>query len=337
MRSYARILSSFALSTLGALSIVLPTTSMLSTSVWAGQPEKPECVAPAKPGGGFDLTCRIALTTFDVTKTLTNPMRVTYLPGGVGAVAYNQFNSVRTSDGNAIVAFSTGSILNIAEGKWGEWTEKDARWVATAGTDYGAIVVRGDSPYKTFQDLMDAWKKNPSSIVVGAGGSVGGQDWMKVALLFRKAGLDPRKMRYVAFEGGGDAMANLLGGSIQVMPGDVGEMRSHLETGEMRVLAVLSPERLPAPFGSIPTAKEQGYDVEWGIVRGFYMGKHVSDEAYNTYVDAFRKIFATPEFRRIQEEQGLFPLEKSGDELAAYIHDQTAQMRALAKDAGLIQ
>lgn len=324
---------------LGALvaTTTLATMAAIPTVSFAAQPEKPECVAPAKPGGGFDLTCRIAMSALEATKALDKPMSVTYLPGGVGAVAYNLFNTVRAGDPNAIVAFSTGSVLNIAESKWGEWTEKDVRWVASAGADYGAIVVKADSPYKTLDDLIAAWKKDPGSVVVGAGGSVGGQDWMKTALLFKDVGLDPRKMRYVAFEGGGDATANLLGGTIQMMPGDVSEMRPHLEAGTMRILAVLAPRRLPAPYDAIPTAKELGHDIEWTIFRGFYMGKNTSDEAYNFYVDAFKKAYGTEEFKKIREEKGLFPFSLAGADLDKYVHAKTAEMRVIAKEAGLIQ
>ncbi|HPY40406.1 MAG TPA: tripartite tricarboxylate transporter substrate-binding protein [Thiolinea sp.] len=167
----------------------------LPTAVFAANPEKPECVAPAKPGGGFDLTCRIIQTGMLEAKTLEAPMQVTFMPGGIGAVAYNLFNTTRTDDPNAVVAFSSGSLLNIATGKYGEWTEKDVRWVATAGTDYGAVVVKADSPYKDLKSLMEALKADPTSVIVGAGGSVGSQDWMKAALLMKAVGADAKKMR----------------------------------------------------------------------------------------------------------------------------------------------
>ncbi len=136
---------------------------------------------------------------------------------------------------------------------------------------------------------------------------------MKAALLLKSIGAEPRAMRYVAFDGGGDAIAGLLGGSIEVYMGDVGEMTPHLEAGTMRILAVMSEERLPEPFAEFPTAIEQGYDVEWTILRGFYMGKDVSDEDYQTWVDAFDAAYATEEFAQIQKDRGLLPLNISGE------------------------
>jgi putative tricarboxylic transport membrane protein len=296
---------------------------------------KPECIAPANPGGGFDLTCRVAQTGLE--SHITSPVQVTFMPGGIGAVAFNQFNTNRTDDASAIVAFSTGSLLNLILGKYGDYSEKDVRWLATAGADFGAVVVRADSPYQSLKDVMDALSSNPGGVVVGAGGSVGSQDWMKGALLVRAAGGKPMDMRYVAFDGGGDAIAALLGGSIEVYTGDVGEMVPHLESGDMRILATLSPERLDAPFDQFPTAKEEGYDVEWTIMRGFYMGKNVSDADYQKWVDAFDAAYASEEFAKVQAEKGLLPLNMSGDELTASIEKTLGELRVIAKEAGLIQ
>lgn len=295
---------------------------------------RPECVAPANPGGGFDLTCRIAQTGLE--SQLGTAMEVSFMPGGIGAVAYSLFNTTRTDDGSAIVAFSTGSLLNIATGKYGEFDENDVRWVGTAGADFGAVIVRADSPYQDLATLMADFAADPASVVIGAGGSVGSQDWMKAALLLRGAGGDPRAMRYVAFDGGGDAIAALLGGSIGVYTGDMGEMTPHLEAGTMRVLASMSPDRLDGVFADIPTAKEQGFDVEWTIMRGFYMGGSVSDDDYNAWVDAFNAAYATPEFAAVQEERGLLPLNLAGDDLTAAIATNMDLLRTIATEAGLI-
>lgn len=299
------------------------------------QIDNPECVAPAKPGGGFDLTCRIAQS--GLAPHVAAPIQVTFMPGGIGAVAYNMFNTTRTDDGSAIVAFSTGSLLNIVTGKYGAFTENDVRWVGTAGADFGAVVVRADSAYQDLAGLMADFAADPASVVVGAGGSVGSQDWMKGALLLRAAGASPRDMRYVAFDGGGDAIAALLGGSIGLYMGDIGEMVPHIEAGQMRILAVMSPERLEAPFAEIPTAKEQGFDVEWTILRGYYMGGDVSDADYRKWVDAFEAAYATEAFAQVQKDKGLLPLNLAGDALQASIIERVKVLREVATEAGLIQ
>jgi len=297
--------------------------------------EKPECVAPAKPGGGFDLTCRIAQT--GLKDQLSGPMQVSFMPGGIGAVAINVFNTIRTDDPGAIVAFSSGSLLNMATGKYGEWGADDVRFLATAGADFGAVIVKSDSPFQSLDDIMAKVQSDPGSIIFGAGGSVGSQDWMKAALLLKSRDLDPKQMRYVAMDGGGEAIAGLLGGYIEVYLGDVGEMVSHLDSGDMRILAVLSPERLPEPFAQFPTAIELGYDAEWTIMRGYYMGKNVSDEAYDAWVDAFNAAYQTEDFAKIQKEKGLMPLNIAGEKLDTDVKARVEKMRVIAAEAGLIE
>jgi len=301
----------------------------------AGGPSRPECIAPAKPGGGFDLTCRIAQA--GLSTVLDRPLQVTFMPRGVGAVAFALFNTARTDDGNAIVAFSTGSLLNIVTGKFGQWTEDDIRFVATVGSDFGVIVVRGDSGYRSLHALMSDLAGAPGSLVIGAGGSVGSQDWMKAALLLRSVRRDPREMRYVSFDGGGEAATALQGGHIDVFAGDFGEMKSHLDDGKFRVLAVLSEERLAPPYAAIPTALEQGYDVVWRVVRGFYVGGDVAAEDYDFWVDAFQRAFATPEFAALQRDLGLIPFNRAGAQVQAEIAQQVVAMRRLAREMGLVR
>ena len=283
------------------------------SGVQAQQPSKPECIAPAQPGGGFDLTCRVAVNGFLETKLLENAMRTIYMPGGVGAVAYNHIVAQRPGDGNAIAAFSGGSLLNLAQGKFGKYSVEDVRWLASIGSDYGVAIVRNDSPYQDLKSLMEAFKADPSKIVLGAGGSVGGQDWMKAALTARAADVDFRKMRFVAFEGGGEAMTALRGGHIQAYMGDAAEAHTMLEGGApIRVLAVFNDKRLDGALADIPTAKEQGFDIEWPIIRGFYVGPKVSDEQYQWWVQAFDRLMKTPEFARLHTQQGLFTFNISG-------------------------
>ena len=298
-------------------------------------PTHPECIAPSKPGGGFDLTCKLAQKGFMESKLLSQPLRVSYQPGGIGAVAYNTIVTQRADDNNLIIAFSGGSLLNLAQGKFGRYTENDVRWVASIGSDYGMIAVRGDSPYHSLADLVGALKKDPAAVVFGAGGTVGSQDWMKSVLIAREAGVDYRAMRYVAFEGGGEAQTALLGGHIQAYSGDISEVQGMLESGRLRVLAVLSDERLPAPYDRVPTAKEQGYDVTWPIIRGFYTGPKVSGAAYRWWVQRFDKLVADPHFATLRHQLGMFPYHKTGADLDAVIKARMAHYRSLVKDFGL--
>ena len=303
----------------------------------AFDPRAPECVAPANPGGGFDLTCRIASESFRATGQIGKPVGVRFMPGGVGALAFDHVTTDGRSDRDSIYAFSSGSVLNIVRGEFGQGsTENDVRWLASAGADFGAIVVRSDSPWRNLHQLMEAISEDPSQFTVGAAGAPGGQDWMKAALLMQEAGANPRLMNYREYEGGGSAIGALLRGEIDFYPGDVSELKNEVESETLRILAVLSTERLPGEFSRIPTAIEQGYDVEWTIYRGYYLGPDASDESYAWWTSQFRRLQSTPEFARIRDDRGLFPFSMAGQEFDRYVKDRAEELRSLARAAGLI-
>jgi putative tricarboxylic transport membrane protein len=302
----------------------------------AGALEKTECIAPAKPGGGFDLTCKLVQSALVEGKYIADPMRVTYMPGGIGAVAYNTVVAQRPDSANTLVAFSGGSLLNLAQGKFGRYSENDVRWLAAIGTDYGAVVVAENSPFKSLKDVMAAMKADPTKVVLGAGGTVGSQDWMKAALTARAGGVNPKAMRYVAFEGGGEALTALQGGHIHVFTGDAAEAMQQIKAGaKVRLLAVMHDKRLAGDMAAIPTASEQGFDVQWPIIRGFYLGPKVSDADYKVWADTFSKMMATPAYNALRAERGLFPLAMTGPELDAYVKKQVAGYRKLADEFGL--
>ncbi|MGE6320231.1 Bug family tripartite tricarboxylate transporter substrate binding protein [Pseudomonas oryzihabitans] len=323
--------------TLRNLTLTLAASLLLSSQAMA-EPKRPECIAPASPGGGFDLTCKLAQSALVESKLLEKPMRVTYMPGGVGAVAYNTVVAQRPAEGGTIVAFSSGSLLNLAQGKFGRFDERAVKWLAAVGTSYGAIAVKADSPYKTLGDLVEALKKDPSKVVIGSGGTVGSQDWMQTALIAKAAGVNPKDLRYVALEGGGEIATALLGGHIQVGSTDISDSMPHVESGNMRLLAVFAEERLDEPaMKDIPTAKEQGFDIVWPVVRGYYLGPKVSDEDYNWWKTSFDKLLASDEFAKLRDQRELFPFAMTGPELDAYVQKEVARYRGMAKEFGLIQ
>ena len=288
---------------------------LFTASAWAAEaPSRTECIAPAKPGGGFDLTCKLIQVSLMETGAIQKPMRVTYMPGGVGAVAYNAIVAQRPGEPGTVVAFSGGSLLNLAQGKFGRYGVDDVRWLASVGTDYGMI---------------------PASIVIGAGASIGSQDWMRAALLAQKANVDPHKMRYVAFEGGGEPVTALLGNHVQAVSGDLSEMVPYLQGNKIRVLAVFANERLPGALADVPTAKEQGYDLVWPIIRGFFVGPKVSDADYQWWVAEFTRLQQTDAFKKQRELRGLFEFNLNGKELDAYVKEQVEEYRLQAKSFGL--
>ncbi|MCZ7465398.1 tripartite tricarboxylate transporter substrate-binding protein [Rhizobium rhizogenes] len=307
-----------------------------SPSITLAEPKNPECIAPAQPGGGFDITCKLAQATLQQSGAVKSQVRVSYMPGGIGAVAYNAIVGQRRAEPGTIVAYSAGSLLNIAQGKFGAFTEKDVRWVATIGTDYGAVVVQADSPYKSLSDLMSAIKQDPTSVIIGAGGTIGSQDWMKAAMAARAAGIDYKTMRFVAFEGGGDCATALHGGHVNVCMNDVGDSQAAIDGGApLKLLAIFSEERLPGKLAEVQTAREQGFDILWPIARGFYVGPDVSYEDYKWWSDAFAATMKSANYAAALQQRNLFPLPMAGAETTAFVEERVAAYKKLAADFGL--
>jgi putative tricarboxylic transport membrane protein len=309
--------------------------ALISALPASAEPAKPECLAGAKPGGGFDLTCRLLGAALQNAGLIKVPMAVTYMEGGVGAVAYNHVIGTRPGDPDLVVAASSGSALLIAQKKFGQYDVNAVRWVGALGADYGVLAVATDSPIKSLKDLVTEFGKNPAGFPVGGGGAVGSQDWMKMALVAKAAGVDARKMRYAALEGGGAVTTALQGGHIKIGSGDAAEMVKLVEAGKVRLLAVMSDKRLTGPLADVPTAKEQGYDINWPIWRGVYVGPKVSDADYAWWADALKKLAASPEFAKEQASRGLYPYPVFGADFDKQVKADVVRFKALADEAGL--
>jgi putative tricarboxylic transport membrane protein len=295
-----------------------------------------ECLVPSKPGGAMDLTCKLAQKALQA-KPGAPRLKLSYLPGGIGAVAWHTMVSQRRAEPDTLVAFSGGSLLNLAQGKFGKASPDDVRWVAALGVDYGVIAVPADSPYRSLRDLMDALRRDPEKIVIGMSGTIGSQDWMKMALLARQAGLDPRQLRFVALEGGGEEFVAMQAGYVQVVSSDVSETALYTASGRVRVLAVLSDKRLTGAMAGVPTAREQGYDLVWPLIRGILMGPDVSDADYRRWVQAFDRIESAPEFAQMRAQIGLYPLTLTGDALTRYIRQAVADYKRQARQFNLVR
>lgn len=295
-----------------------------------------DCVIPAKAGGGFELTCALARDALQAVRPSRPPLAQRYLPGGIGAVAFDRIATGQLGGPGTLVAFSSGSLLNLAQGRFGPHPPSAVRWIATLGTDYGVIAVHRDSPYQRLQDLVAALRQDPSRMAFGAGGTVGSQDWVKAALLVRAAGRDHKAMRFVSFEGGGDALGALQGKHVDVFPGDAAEALQAIAGGAaVRLLAVLSESRLGGALTGVPTAREQGVDIVWPTVRGLYLSANAPDAAARAWTTAFCEATGAPGYAALRERHGLYPFALTGAALDGYVQARIKTYQALADELGL--
>lgn len=296
-----------------------------------------ECVAPANPGGGWDFTCRqIGKIMFDIG-AVDQPIQVTNMAGGGGGLAYSYVVSERNDAADLIVAASSATATRLAQNAYAGMTADQVRFVGAIGIDPGVIVVAADSPYMNLGDLVDAVVADPSSVTFAGGSAVGGFDHLKPLMLLQRAGLtDITTVKYIGLDGGGDAITQTIGGFTQAMTGDMSEVVGFLAAGDIRVLAVLTSERVQG-FDDIPTAVEQGYDVVAGNWRGLYIPRGVSDETFQMWAGRLQQVADSDEWAEAMAANGLAPFTLVGDDFQGYIDNLIVEIRQMSKDIGVIQ
>lgn len=320
------------------LALALAATAFLAGPGQAFEPSNTECIAPAAPGGGWDFTCRQTAKVLQDLKLVPGTMQVTNLAGGGGGVAYAEVVSKRSKDDNLLVAASSATATRLATGAFPGNTMDQMRWVGSIGADYGVIAVAKASPIKTLPELFDKIKADPTSVAIAGGSAVGGWDHLKVLIAAKAAGISNlRTIKYVPFDGGGEAVTQLLAGSVQAFTGDASEAKGFVDSGDIRVLAVLAPQRMSGAFKDFPTAKEQGIDAIGANWRGFYAPGGMSDDAYKYWVDAVAKVYASDEWKQVMTANGLEPLDLSGDQFQAFVKQSVADIQTISKEIGLIK
>lgn len=301
-------------------------------------PENPECIAPANPGGGWDFTCRQVGKSLQDLGLIDTTMQVVNLAGGGGGVAYAEVVNKRGDDNDLIVAASSATATRLAQGAYPGNTMDQVRWLATIGADYGVIAVSADSDVETLPQLLDQIKADPTSVSVAGGSAVGGWDHLKVLIAANAYGIeDVRPIKYIAFDGGGEAVTQLLAGSVQAFTGDLSEAKGFVDSGDIKVIAVLSPERLDGEFADMPTAKEQGIDAIGANWRGFYAPGGMSDAAYDAWVSKIAELYASDEWKEVMAANGLAPLDLQGAEFEQFVSESVSKIQDISREIGIIK
>ncbi len=295
-----------------------------------------ECLAPANPGGGWDLTCRSVGLVLGELGLASGTVRTTNMPGAGGGVAMAHAVTRRGDDASLIVAASPATTLRLAQGQYGHLDVGDVRWIGAIGAEYGIIAVANDAPWSDLGSLMRAWAADPSAVVASGGSAVGGQDHMKLLLLARAAGMNPLTLRYVSFDGGGEAMTALLGGFVQVFSGEASEVEGQLAAGRLRILAVLAPDRIPGLLEAVPTAREGGYEVDWITWRGFYIPGELPDSVADRWASVIDRVGRSDAWAAARVRNRLRPFHLTGPAFERFVAEQVADFRALSRDLGLL-
>lgn len=257
--------------------------------------------------------------------------------GTGGGVACNPVVSNRNTDETVIVAASSATSTRLAQNPFGGARADQVRFAGAIGADPGVIAMASDSPCQTLLDLVNAAIADPGSVALARGSAVGGFDHMKPRMILQAAGLqDIRQIRYIGVDDGADAISQTVGGFTQAMSGDMSEVVGFLQAGQIRVLAVLTPGRVPG-FEDMPTAREQGCDVVAVNWRGIYVPGGMSDKAFQTWAERLAAVAASPQWHEAMAATGLAPLTLIGAEFQNGITEVIARTEALSHQIGVIR
>jgi putative tricarboxylic transport membrane protein len=310
----------------------------LAAPALAYEPEGTECIAPASPGGGWDFTCRQVGKTLQDLELIPGSMQVVNLAGGGGGVAFAEVVNKQNENNDLIVAASSATATRLAQGAYPGNTQDQVRWLGAVGADYGIIATKADSEINTLPELLDVIKADPTAISIAGGSAVGGWDHLKVLIAADAAGIeDLTTIKYVPFDGGGEAVTQLLAGSVQAFTGDLSEAIGFVDSGDIKVIAILAPERLEGEFADFATAKEQGIDVVGANWRGFYAPGGMTDDAYDYWAQQINTVYDSPEWKDVMANNGLAPLALTGAEFEAFVSDSIESIQEISREIGLIQ
>jgi putative tricarboxylic transport membrane protein len=297
----------------------------------AYQPTRPvEVVVHTGPGGGSDLLARAVATMVEKERLLPVRLQVVNKTGGGGAVAA-AYLAEKAGDQNTL-GFFTGvwltGPLTSAEAKV---TLRDLTPIARLVLEPALIAVKADAPYRTLADFVAAAKERPGQLKQ-SGGSVTSRDNVVRQLLQKTTGA---RWAFISFPGGGERIAALLGGHVNMMVIEPAEAGEHIRAGNMRVLAQVSETRLPG-FPDVPTLKEAGFDVPAvPQVRGVVAPPGIPAENVAYWEELFRRLTRTASWRKFLADNQFEDGYQNGVELAKFYDEFTARMRAILQEAGV--
>ena len=301
------------------------------TAADAGQPLSDlRIMVPNTPGGGYDITARTAAKVMEDDE-ITSGTEVFNLEGAGGTVGLARTVNEK---GNADLTMLMGlGVVGASYTNNSKATLAETTPIARLIEEYGAVMVPKGSPFKTIDDLVTAWKADPGSISVGGGSSPGGPDHLLPMQLAQAVGIDPRKVNFVQYDGGGDLLPAILGSKVDVATSGAGEFKDQIANGDIRVLATSGDERIDDI--DAPTFKEAGIDLVFTNWRGVVAPPGITDAQKERLVDAFQKMHETQEWKDALKANSWADAFQTSDQFGEFLKAQDKRVADTLSELGL--
>ncbi|GAK05432.1 LOW QUALITY PROTEIN: tricarboxylate transport protein TctC [Geomicrobium sp. JCM 19037] len=294
-------------------------------------PDQPiEIIAPATPGGGWDMTARSIQRAMDAEGSVEEDITVVNKPGGGGEVGWQYLNQ---QDGHFAAVNSsllvTGNLLEQSE-----LTHEDFTPLAMLSTEWLAVATRADAGFTDGNELMAQLREDPKSLTIGVSPSLGSGNHLSFVQAAVESGVDPTELQFLVYSSGGDIMNALLGGHIDVTSNSMSDLSDQYEVGEVDILAVTSPDRLDS-FPDIPTWQEQGIDMVFPHWRGIMAPQDMPEHEVEKWDEWLSAMVETEEWQTVLDNYDLEDFYMSSDETGAFFEEQQEFFAEIITQAGL--
>lgn len=282
-----------------AFSCLLPWVASASAIAQGYGGQALVITAPAAPGGGWDQTARAMQRVLVAIDPGVN-VQVENVPGAAGTIGLARFIQSERGNPHALLVTGlvmvSGVILNGSPVSLANTTP-----IARLTGEYEVIVVPTASPYRSIGDLVAAFKNDPGAVSWG-GGSAGGTDDLLVRLLAEQVGMPASRVNYIAFSGGGAALAAVLGGQLSAAVSGYSEFAGQIEAGQLRVLAVSSPARVSNI--NAPTLRDSGIDLDLANWRAIVGPPGLSDAEQRAITERIVLMASSTQWKSVLERNG---------------------------------
>jgi putative tricarboxylic transport membrane protein len=285
---------------------------------------------PNSPGGGYDLTGRAAAKTLE-DDDITGRFEITNVLGASGTVAMQRLLNEKGAD-DLVMTMGLGVVGAVYTNESDAVVSK-ATPIARLVEEQEGILVPADSPFKTVEDLVTAWKASPGDVTIGGGSTAGGPDHLFPMQLAAEVGIEPKDVNYISYDGGGPLTSALLGEKIDAGMSGLGEFEGQIEDGSLRVLAVSGAERLDTV--DAPTLTESGIDLVFTNWRGVLAPPGISEETRDYLIGVFEQLHETEEWQAALEANGWSDNFATGEEFGSFLEEQDTRVEDTLEELGL--
>ncbi|MBN9755295.1 Tricarboxylate transport protein TctC [Pseudonocardia sp. Ae406_Ps2] len=285
--------------------------------------------APAAPGGGWDLASRESQQALRA-ESIVNNVQVVNVPGAGGTIGLTRFVGIRPEPTQLMM---TGTVMEGAiTVNSSDTTLADTTPIARLAEDYEVLIVPAESPFRTLEEFLTAWRVDPHGQAVGGGG-LGGTDHLLAGLVAQGAGIDPAEVNYISYAGGGEVLTALLSGTVAIGISGYNEFSDQIDAGNLRALAV-SAER-PVPGIAVPTLVDQGVDVALPNWRGLVAPPGITAQQRDELIAVVGEMVRSPSWQDTLARNNWEDAFLAGDEFGAFLAEDQARVNRIIEELGL--